>query len=221
MSPVMLESSFGMKVAIVDMNNDGKLDILKDDALNAPQGISISFNNTVTEGIFGTYDVFYNNAPYHFNIGDLNNDGLPDIIVSDDGQDRYVLNQTATAGQVPVPFSATIAFTYSGGGGDDGFGGNNLVADLDNDGWPDAIIADVDVDIGGCNRRCHIFRNLGNAPNVTLQEQTVAGQVVGGITPAALQGTFDVAIFDIDGDGWKDMVVGRCTGTQVYINDPP
>ena len=221
MTTVMLESSFGMKVDIVDMNNDGKLDIVKDDALNAPQGISISYNDTATNGIFGSYNVAYNNAPYHFNIGDLNNDNLPDMIVSDDGQDRYILNQTATPGQVPVPFSPTIAFTYSGGGSDDGFGGNNLIVDLDNDGWNDAIIADVDVDISGCNRRCHIFRNLGDAPNVTLQEQTIAGQVVGGITPGMLQGTFDVAVFDIDGDGWNDMVVGRCSGTEVYINDPP
>lgn len=220
MTATMLESSFGMKVAIVDMNNDGKLDILKDDALNAPQAVSISYNNTATEGIFGDYTLPYGNQPYHFNVGDLNNDGWQDFIVSDDGQDRYVLNQGATGSQ-PAAFSSPIAFSYSGGGNDDGFGGNNLIADLDNDGWEDAIVADVDVDISGCNRRCHIFRNLGNAPNVTLQEQIVSGQVVGGITPAALQGTFDVAVFDIDGDGWKDLVVGRCTGTQVYICDPP
>ncbi|MFN3243696.1 MAG: FG-GAP-like repeat-containing protein [Planctomycetota bacterium] len=220
MTVTMLESSFGMKVAIHDMNNDGKLDILKDDALNAPQAVSISYNNTATEGVFGDYTLPYGNQPYHFNLGDLNNDGWTDFIVSDDGQDQYVLNQGATGSQ-PAQFSNPIAFSYSGGGNDDGFGGNNIIADLDNDGWADAIVADVDVDISGCNRRCHIFRNLGNAPNVTLQEQIVNGQVVGGITPAALQGTFDVAIFDIDGDGWKDLVVGRCTGTEVYMCVPP
>ena len=220
MTAVMLESSFGMKVDIVDMNNDGKLDIVKDDALNAPQAVSVSYNNTATEGVFGSYQLPYGNQPYHFNVGDLNNDGWKDFIVSDDGQDQYVLNQGAS-GSNPANFGAPIAFSYSGGGNDDGFGGNNLIVDLDNDGWQDAVVADVDVDISGCNRRCHIYRNLGNAPNVTLQEQIVSGQVVGGITPAALQGTFDVAVFDIDGDGWKDLVVGRCTGTQVYICDPP
>ena len=220
MTVEMLESSFGMKVAIVDMNNDGKLDIIKDDALNAPQAVSISYNNTATEGTFGDYTLPYGNQPYHFAIGDLNNDGWQDFIVSDDGQDQYVLNQGATGSQ-PAAFSSPISFSYSGGGNDDGFGGNNIIADLDNDGWQDAIVADVDVDIAGCNRRCHIFRNLGDAPNVTLQEQIVSGQVVGGITPAALQGTFDVAVFDIDGDGWKDLVVGRCTGTEVYMCNPP
>lgn len=220
MSATMLESSFGMAAKMADMNGDGKLDILKDDALNSPQAVSISYNNTATTGVFGTYDIPYGNAPYHFNTGDLNNDGRLDIIVSDDGQDRYILNTGNNSSGVAT-FSPTIAFSYSGGGNDDGFGGNNLIVDLDNDGWNDAIITDVDVDISGCNRRTHIFRNLANAPNVTLQEQIIGGQVVGGITTGALQGTHDIAVFDIDGDGWLDMVVGRCTGTQIYMNDPP
>jgi hypothetical protein len=215
----MLESSFAMKVAMVDMNLDGKVDILKDDALNAPQGISISYNDGPGgPGYFGTYQIAYGNQPYHFHVGDLNNDNLPDIIVSDDGQDRYILHQGVVGGV--ATWSPTISFTYIGGGADDGFGGNNIIADLNNDGWNDAIIADVDVDIAGCGRRCHIFRNLGNAPNVTLREEQVAGAVCG-IPTSMLVGTFDVAVFDINGDGWKDMVLGRCTGTQVWINQPP
>lgn len=219
MTAEMVESSFAMKVAMVDMNLDGKLDIIKDDALNAPQGISISYNNgTGGPGFFGTYQVAYGNAPYHFHIGDLNNDNLPDMIVSDDGQDRYILHTGVVGGQ--ATFSPTIAFSYTGGGGDDGFGGNNIIADLNNDGWNDAIIADFDVDVAGCGRRCHIFRNLGNAPNVTLQEEQIGSNVVG-IPTSMLTGTYDVAVFDVNGDGWKDMVIGRCSGTQVWINQPP
>ncbi|MEO6595310.1 MAG: VCBS repeat-containing protein [Planctomycetota bacterium] len=219
MSYQMLESSFAMKVAMVDMNLDGKVDILKDDALNAPQGVSISYNNGASPGFFSTYQTAYGNAPYHFAVGDLNNDTLPDMIFSDDGQDRYQMHAGVSGGL--ATFGGTASFSYAGGGSDDGFGGNNLIADLNNDGWKDAIIADVDVDISGCSRRCHIFRNLGNAPNVTLQEQIVSGQVVGGIPTSSLTGTFDVAVFDINGDGWNDMVIGRCTGTQVWINQPP
>ncbi len=219
MSAVMLESSFAMKVAMHDMNLDGKLDILKDDALNAPQGISISYNDSATgPGYFNTYQVAYGNAPYHFHIGDLNNDNLPDMIVSDDGQDRYILHQGVVGGV--ATFGPTISFTYTGGGSDDGFGGNNIIADLNNDGWKDVIIADVDVDISGCGRRCHIFRNLGNAPNVTLQEEQIGGNIVG-IPTSVLTGTFDVAVFDINGDGWRDMVIGTCSGTSVWMNQPP
>lgn len=214
----MLESSFGMKVAMVDMNGDGKIDILKDDALNTPQQVSISYNNPSNVGFFNVYQQAYGNTPYHFAVGDLNNDNLPDMIFSDDGQDRYKLMTGVASGQ--ATFGVESAFGYVGGGADDGFGGNNLIADLNNDGFNDAIIADVDVDIAGCSRRCHIFHNLGNLPNVTMQEELVAGAVCG-IPTADLVGTFDVAVFDINGDGWKDMVIGRCTGTKVWINQPP
>jgi len=219
MTVEMLESSFAMSTAIVDMNNDGRLDILKDDALNAPQGISISYNDSAAGvGYFGSYDVAYGFQPYHFAVGDLNNDNLPDVIVSDDGADRYMLHAGVVGGL--ATFNPARTFSFTGGGGDDGFGGNNLIVDLNNDGWNDAIIADIDVDIAGYNRRCHIYRNLGDAPNVTLQEETVGGAVVG-IPLAQLQGTHDVAVFDIDGDGWKDMVMGRYNGTTVWMNDPP
>ena len=214
----MLESSFGMKVAMVDMNLDGKLDILKDDALNAPQQVSISYNNPASVGNFNVYQQAYGNAPYHFAVGDLNNDGLPDMCFSDDAQDRYKLMTGVSGGQ--AVFGAEVAFSYVGGGADDGFGGNSLIIDLNNDGFRDAIICDVDVDIAGCSRRCHIFRNLGNVPNVTMQEEIVAG-AVGGIPTSSLVGAFDAAVFDINGDGWNDIVLGRCTGTQVWINQPP
>jgi len=219
MTTTMLESSFAMSTAIADMNMDGKLDILKDDALNAPQGVSISYNNSGSgNGFFGSYEVAYGFTPYHIAVGDLNNDNLPDLVVSDDGQDRYMLHNGVVGGL--ADFRPAQGFTYSGGGSDDGFAGNNLIVDLNNDSWNDVIITDVDVDISGYNRRCHIFRNLGNGPNVTLQEQLENGAVAG-IPITMLTGSHDVAVFDIDGDGWQDMVLGRSSGTQVWMNDPP
>jgi hypothetical protein len=222
MTAEMLESSFGMKVAMVDMNADGWVDILKDDALNAPQAVSISYNQgAANPGFYGAYQLAYGNAPYHFAVGDLNNDTLPDMIFSDDGQDRYKLMTSPNGGPGGIAvFAPEVAFSYSGGGSDDGFGGNNLIADLNNDGFNDAIICDVDVDISGCGRRAHIFRNLGNVPNVTMQEELIAGAVCG-IPTSMLVGSFDAAVFDINGDGWNDMVLGRCNGTQVWINQPP
>lgn len=218
MTTQMLESSFGMKVAMVDMNNDGWVDILKDDALNAPQAVSVSYNaGAGNPGVFTTYQEAYNNQPYHFAVGDLNNDTLPDLIFSDDGQDRYKLMTGVSGGQ--AVFAPEVAFSYTSGG-DDGFGGNNLIVDLNNDGFNDAIVCDVDVDISGCGRRAHIFRNLGNTPNVTLQEEVIGGTVCG-IPTGMLVGSFDAAVFDINGDGWKDMVLGRCGGTTVWINQPP
>ncbi len=219
MTATMLESSFAMATAIEDMNGDGKLDILKDDALNSPQGVSISYNDGTSQGYFSTYEVVHNSAPYHIAVGDLNNDNMPDLVVTDDGDDRYRLN-TGNDANGFATFAPSQTFSFVGGGADDGFGGNNLIVDLNNDGWNDVIITDVDVDISGTSRRTHIYRNLGNAPSVTLQEETLSGEVCG-IPTSLLRGTHDIAVFDINGDGWKDMVVGRSIGTTVWINQPP
>ena len=106
----------------------------------------------------------------------------------------------------------TVTF---GAGSDDGFGGDSVIADLDNDGWNDALITDVDSVGFGCTRRLHIYHNLGNAPNVTLKEESPL------VLSPNMTGTHDVAVFDINSDGWKDLVVGRCTSTWIWINVSP
>ncbi|MCH7700754.1 MAG: VCBS repeat-containing protein [Planctomycetes bacterium] len=218
MTDEMLNSAFGMAAAIADMNGDGALDVIKDTALVFPQRVSISYNDPDNEGFFNVFHVPHEQAPYHMSVGDLNNDGRLDMVITDDGADRYDLNDGNGNDEI-ADFTYRV-FSFSGGGSDDGFGGNNLIVDLDNDGWNDVIITDVDVDISGCNRRTHIYRNLANPPNVTLQEQQSGGAVVG-IPTSMLSGTHDIAVFDINGDGWKDMVIGRCSSTQVWINQPP
>ncbi len=226
MTFTMRESSFAMATAIADMNNDGFLDIIKDDALNAPQGVSISYNNPANPGFFNVYDVPHNHQPYHVVVGNLNNDGLLDMVMADDGQDRYRLATGIVGGK--TTYSDNV-FTYSGPGAfDDGFGSDAYIADLDNDGWNDAVICDVDVDISGndgCSdgRRMHVYHNLGGSPGgfVNMQEQVIGGQAVGGINNSQLVGMHDVAIFDINGDGWLDMVCGTCQGTTIWMNVPP
>ncbi|MBC8200613.1 MAG: VCBS repeat-containing protein, partial [Planctomycetes bacterium] len=208
MTSEMLESAFGAASNIVDMNGDGVLDVVKQTSLNAPQHVAITYNDPNNEGVFDGYDIVDQLAPYFVTVGDLNGDGRMDLVVVDDGSDTYYLN-TGNGGD---GFANFDSFTFENSGG---FGGNALIRDLNNDGHQDVIITDVDVDISGCTRTTLIYRNLGNTPNVTMSEQFV------GISDSQLQGVHDVAVFDINGDGWLDMVMGRCDTTEVWIQDAP
>jgi hypothetical protein len=204
MTPQMLLSSGGIACAMADINLDGALDVVKQSAVGPPLHIAVIYNDPSSKGFFNAYDIIYSLSATDLSLGDLNNDGRLDVVITDDGTDRYLLN-TSNGGDGLANFSA---HPFSG---DDGFGGESVIADLDLDGWNDVLISDVDFAIPGCQRRAHIYHNLGNAPNVTLTEQ---GQV---IPNAMLTGTHDIAVFDLSGDGRPDIVVGRCSSMQIWI----
>lgn len=223
MTTEMLKSAFGNSVAIRDFNNDGLNDILKDTSLNAPQYVAISYNNPANQGHFSIFDDFHFFAPYHTSAGDLNNDGRLDVVISDDSSDRFRTNTGNDAFGRAV-WSGAQTFNFLSGG-DDGFASNNLMADLDGDGWKDILIADVDVDIGGYSRRLHVYHNLTTTvgqTNLTLREerQSSGGGWIGavGLNQTNMTGTHDIAVFDLDNDGDNDLIIGRKDGTQVYIN---
>lgn len=209
MTSEMLLSAFGAASEMWDINQDGTLEVVKQTSLNPPQHIAITYNNPANPGHFNGYQIVDQLAPYFVTCGDLNGDGRLDLVVVDDGTDSYYLNQgNGSNGQANW---SQRTFSSSTGG----FGGDAYITDLDRDGNPDVIITDVDVDISGCSRSTHILRNHGDAPNVTFGEDPT------GIPGSSLTGWHDVAIMDINGDGWTDLVAGRCSGTQVWISQPP
>ncbi|MBK7642564.1 MAG: VCBS repeat-containing protein [Planctomycetes bacterium] len=224
----MLDAAFGSAANILDMTGDGWNDIVRSSGvtgLGAGPMASIATNDPNNHGHFPTL-LYQSNegsgATYHVDAGDLNRDGRPDIITSDDGADSYRYN-LGTDG-LGRPIWGALHFYSFVTGADDGFGGSCHIVDLDGDGWPDTIHADVDVDIGGCGRRAHIYHNLGGAigGEVVLKEEagsaTGAWRGVQGMTANDLTGTFDVATLDLDNDGDLDMVFGRCNGTFVWMN---
>ncbi len=218
MTSSMLGSSFGTSSVLHDMNGDGTVDVISVSGSGQTGGLtrsSIAYNNMNNEGFFNLLQEPYQGAPYHVAVGDLNSDGLPDMIISDDGDDRYLLNQ---GNDVFGRVNWSAAFTF-GPGGDLGFASNNLIVDLNGDGWDEAIFCDVDVDLPGCNRRLQIYHNRGGSAggSVSLREEQGGGDYGANGLPL-LTAAHDVAIFDIDNDGDEDMVVGRCAGTDVFLN---
>ncbi len=217
MTSAMRGSSFGTSAVMDDMNGDGAIDVISVSGSGATGGLtrsSIAYNNSNNEGFFNLLQIPYDGAPYHVATGDLNADGLRDMILSDDADDRYLLNQGNDAfGRVQWGPAQTFAT-------DDGFGSNNYIIDIDGDGFDEAIICDVDVDIPGCGRRLHIYHNRGTVAGSSVQlREERQGSNYGAMGLPQLAGVHDVAIFDIDNDGDKDMVVGRCNGTRVYMNN--
>lgn len=209
MTATMINSGFGTAGAIIDLNGDGVKDVVKSE--NGP--FKATYNNPANQGFFNKHETASSGSHYGMSYGDLNGDGKLDIVIGDDGSDRYLLNIGNGADGMANFESKTFSFQS---GGDDGFANNSQVVDLNNDGHRDVLMCDVDVDIGGCTRRMHMYRNLGDAPSVTLQEQGT-----GGIPTSELAGSHDVAAFDVDGDGWNDLVIGRCVGIRVFLNVPP
>jgi len=90
-------SAFGAASVIADMNGNGIMDIVKQTSLNAPIHISITYNDVQNVGYFNDYHIIYTLAPYFISVGDLNNNGSMDIVVTDDGVNR-VLYQTDVVG---------------------------------------------------------------------------------------------------------------------------
>ncbi len=204
-----LFSSFGTAAAIADMNNDGVNDVVKQTALFDPYHQAVVYNRPDNEGFFNRYDVTEAPGGYFISLGHLNGDGILDIVVTLDGTDQYLIGTTLDVqGQRNYE---NHAFPSNSSG----FGGNSVIRDINNDGLNDVIITAVDVDSPGCSGTTHVYRNLGGDPPMFASVETTLG-----IPEDMLTGGHDVAVFDLNGDGWLDLVHGRCAGTQIWIQHP-
>ncbi|MCZ6596033.1 MAG: VCBS repeat-containing protein [Planctomycetota bacterium] len=226
MTATMLESEFGAHAIIVDVNQDGVNDIVKNTTQNTPRHISVSYNDPGDEGDFDLFQIAYESSlePYHFDLGDLNGDGRLDMVVADDTQDRYMYNQGNDAlGRVLWGPKRTFAFLA---GSDDGFGSNPLIVDLDEDGWNDVVMCDIsDGTPTGYVRRIHVYHNPGGAvgAEIILREEREHGGSSAwlgavGLYHDDLGAGHDVAVFDVDHDGDKELILGRKDGTFAWRN---
>ena len=200
------ESGFGTGNFIHDFNLDGHNDIIKGEAAI----IKLLWN----DGNGNFFDQQEIPAPgaYMIRTCDLNNDARMDFYVVDDGLDYFYLNKLTTAGGNIQTQKITIFDADQ----TESLGGNIDCWDVDQDGYLDVGVCDVDTSNATCFRKFAILRNVTpDQTNPYLLDPNDPGTL-----PWNTSGTYDFVFIDIDQDGFKDIFLGTCSGNRIMMGIP-
>ena len=157
-------------VKLADLDGDGKLDVITTNS--SSPNISV-FKNTSTAGGLITLDAIQNFAStlatgtYGLAVADMNGDGKPDLLFSNNSTGIAYLANTSAVGTISFAPSVTIIPT--------GAYYQLEIADIDGDNKPDIIAA-------GATTTLSIFRNRQTEAGVIATDQTVCS----GVIPAAM-----------------------------------
>lgn len=206
---VFTGSGQGGDASIGDINGDLAPDIVRLRHVGASGDLDIAYNDPADPGVFAVHEVSIplGYSPFNFNMDELNGDGLLDLVVLENDVSPYMVS----AG-VDESGHATFETHYFG---DNLSYGRPILADVDGDGAPDCLKAQM-YSYGNptCSLPMEVFLNTGIADDLFEEVGT-------GLAPALLAGTRDVAVFDLDGDGWTELILARCTGHVVMMNHHP
>ncbi len=192
------------KLTAFDLDDDGKLDIVTTNTNGNSISIhhNISSNNIATNSFETRIDLPVGQQPFDVEIGDLDNDGKLDIVITNEGSNTITVykNNNLQGSLNGANFSRT---DFSSGPGSRGL----AINDLDRDGKNDIIIS-----TGGLYGIA-ILKNMGTQGAITGGSFVLTANLITG------NGTQDVKVSDIDGDGKFDILVANGNRVAVFKNN--
>ena len=199
-----------------DLNDDLRPDIVSSN--DNGMGIYTSLNNPINVDddnlSLGSKTTSISVATKYFAQGDLNGDGKTDLVVTRGGTpvDRvFVFTNTST--RSTISYSSNVLNLEVPGS-------NNLqkvdIADVDNDGKPDIIVAD-NTDDGNNNENniVHIFKNTSSGGVTKFSEDLYTIKIVG--DPNFRDGSFTMEAKDINGDNYPEIITSPPFGGTVCV----
>lgn len=188
-------------VAFGDLNNDGKLDMVVSDYDSGKIDVFIN-TSTVGNISFAARVRFAVVHAWTVRINDLDADGRPDIVVTDDDQNKfsYFRNVYTGSGTFTTSSLAARVDISMPGTNPDGL----AIGDIDGDGKPDIALSCFN----GTNK-LYIFRNTTSAPGSI--------SFAAAVSFAGISAPYSLAIGDLDGDGKADVTVSDDGASNVVV----
>ncbi len=177
-----------------DINGDGKPDLVFADLSTSGNAIVLLQDAAHPGQFLPPLKLSTGNLTPSVAIGDLNGDGLPDVVAAD-------YDSNGNNGQVTIflqnpagPGTFLPAVTFAAGAQPQAV----RIADVNGDGLPDLVVA---------NRGPGSDNTGAAGVSILLQDATHPGSFLAPVTYSTPWGAVDVAVADLNGDGKPDLAV--------------